>query len=297
MKYGVINLRIRESVTVKLSVFTVVTPDLTPEQLVDAAKETGLDGIEWRFKDVPEEFKQEEPSFWRNNRCSIDPSLPEQEMLAFRTLTESRGLEVVSVTPYLNVDDLDATEHAFSTAKLLGAGMIRVGIAGYNGSESYPALYEKTVRYLKEAEHLAKQYGVRGVVETHHNTIAPGAAMTHRLVSHCDPGHIGVLFDPGNMVYEGYENLKMSLELLGPYLAHVHVKNSKWVSSSLRPDGTLAWQATWAPLKEGIIDYAKVFEYLKGVGYDGYLGIEDFSGQLTSRELLRSFVEFVRERW
>ncbi|MNN87020.1 hypothetical protein D3C81_2045100 [compost metagenome] len=98
------------------------------------------------------------------------------------------------------------------------------------------------------------------------------------------------------MVHEGYENLKMDLELLGPYLAHVHVKNAKWAVSGTRPDGSHAWESSWAPLREGIIDYAKVFGYLKDVGYDGYLGIEDFSGQLKSRELLKSFVEFVRER-
>ncbi|MDF2924265.1 MAG: xylose isomerase [Paenibacillaceae bacterium] len=280
----------------KLSVFTVVTPDLTPEQLVDAAKDAGIDGIEWRFKGIAEEAKNQAPSFWGNNLCSIDPELPQDSMLVYKNLTESRGLEVVSVTPYLNVDDLDATEHVFSTAKLLGAKMIRVGVAGYDGTAPYPALYEKTVRYLKEAERLAKQYGVKGIVETHHNTISPSAGLAHRLVSHCDPDHIGVLFDPGNMVHEGYENLKMGLELLGPYLAHVHVKNTHWVTDGQRADGTVNWKSDWAPMGGGIIDFAKVLEYLKQVGYDGYLGIEDFSKQYESRELLKQYAKFVKER-
>lgn len=280
----------------KLSVFTVVTPDLTPEQLVDAAKDAGIDGVEWRFKDVPDEVKGEAPSFWRNNLCSIDPRLDQDGMLAFKQLTESRGLEVVSVTPYLNVDDLDATEHVFSTAKLLGAKMIRVGVAGYNGTVAYPHLYEKTVSYLKEAERLAKQYGVKGIVETHHNTIAPSAGLAHRLVSHCDPDHIGVLFDPGNMVHEGFENLKMGLELLGPYLAHVHVKNTLWKIDGKRSDGTVAWKSDWAPLRGGIIDFAQVIGYLKELGYDGYLGIEDFSGQYESKELLKTYAQYVKER-
>lgn len=280
----------------KLSVFTVVTPDLTPEELVKAAREAGLDGVEWRFKEVPKDVNGEKPSFWGNNLCSIDPSLSEPEMLKFKEITEAGGLEVVSVTPYLNEMNLDATEHVFHTARLLGAKMIRVGAASYDGTQSYPELYETTVRYLKEAERMAKQYGVKGIVETHHKTIAPSASLAHRLVSHCDPDHIGVLFDPGNMVHEGYENFRMGMQLLGPYLAHVHVKNAHWVQDGRREDGTANWRSEWAPMREGIINFGSLLSDLKSVGYDGYLGIEDFSEQYASGELLKQFGEFMRER-
>jgi sugar phosphate isomerase/epimerase len=280
----------------KLSVFTVVTPDLSPEELVDTAKDTGLDGVEWRFKETPEEVKQEEPSFWGNNLCTIDPNLAPEQMVRFKELTESRGLEIASVTPYLNALNLEETEHVFSTAKLLGAKMIRVGSAGYNGTESYTELFDKTSKYIKEAERMAKQYGVKGIVETHHKTITPSAGLAHRLVSQCDPDHIGVLFDPGNMVHEGFEDFKMGMELLGPYLAHVHVKNAHWKSSGKRGDGTLEWNSEWAPMTEGIVNFTEVFNYLKSVGYDGYLGIEDFSKQYKSKELLQQYAAFVKER-
>lgn len=280
----------------KLSVFTVVTPDLSPEELVDTAKEAGLDGVEWRFKETPEGVKQEEPSFWGNNLCTIDPKLAPEQMLRFKELTESRGLEMVSVTPYLNALNLEETEHVFSTAKLLGAKTIRVGSSAYDGTVSYTELFDKSAKYIKEAERMAKQYGVKGVVETHHKTIVPSAGLAHRLVSQCDPDHIGVLFDPGNMVHEGFEDFKMGLELLGPYLAHVHVKNAHWKSSGQRKDGTLEWKSDWAPMTEGIVNFTEVFNHLKSVGYDGYLGIEDFSKQYGSKELLKQYVAFVKER-
>ncbi|MEC0331319.1 sugar phosphate isomerase/epimerase [Paenibacillus macerans] len=280
----------------KLSVFTVATPDLTPEELVLTAREAGLDGVEWRFKGVPAEAKDEAPSFWRNNLCSIDPGLSDTEMLRFKEITEAQGLEVVSVTPYLNSLNLEETDRAFRAARLLGAKMIRVGAVGYDGSTPYPELYEATVRYLKEAERMAKQYGVKGVVETHHNTIAPSAGLAHRLVSHCDPEYIGVLFDPGNMVHEGYERFKMGLELLGPYLAHVHVKNAVWTQDGARADGTAGWRSEWAPLASGIVDFRTLLYDLKSAGYDGCLGIEDFSGQYDSKTLLKAFAEFMRER-
>lgn len=280
----------------KLSVFTVATPDLTPEELVQAAREAGLHGVEWRYKEIPADAAGEAPSYWRNNLCSIDPSLPDNELLRFKQITEAAGLDMVSVTPYLNHLGLEETEQAFHAARLLGAKMIRVGAAGYGDGTPYPELYDKTVRYLKEAERLAKQYGVKGVVETHHFTIAPSAGLAHRLVSHCDPDLIGVLFDPGNMVYEGYEQFKMGLELLGPYLAHVHIKNAAWIETGKHKDGAAEWRCEWASLHNGVVDFGRLLADLKSVHYDGYLGIEDFSGTWNSRAMLRQFAEFIHER-
>ncbi|WP_145140453.1 sugar phosphate isomerase/epimerase [Paenibacillus sp. Y412MC10] len=280
----------------KLSVFTVVTPDLTPEELVLAAKDAGLDGVEWRFKEVPAGAAGEKPSFWSNNLCSIDPSLPADQMQKFKDLALAQGLEVASITPYLNHLDLKDTEHVFRTAQQLGAKMIRLGVAGYNASADYNELYDKTVRYLKEAEQMAQQYGVKGIIETHHGTIAPSAGLAHRLVSHCSPDHIGVLYDPGNMIHEGFEHSRMGLQLLGPYLAHVHIKNAEWVREGTREDGTVKWRSKWAPMREGIVDFTSLLNDLKSVGYDGYLGIEDFSEQYTSRELLKEFAQLMRER-
>ena len=37
---------------------------------------------------------------------------------------------------------------------------------------------------------------------------------------------LGIIHDVGNMVYEGYERYEMGLSILGPYLAHVHVKSA-----------------------------------------------------------------------
>lgn len=279
----------------KLSVFTVVTPDLTPEELAAEAKAAGLDGIEWRYKEIPEDAKNEEPSFWRRNLCSIDPRSSDEELERFRSLTLDHGLEVVSVTPYLNVDDLEATEAVFRAAQKVGAGMIRVGVPWYNQTVPFPVLYEKAVAYLRAVEPMAKKYGVKGVVEIHHQSIAPSASAAYRLVSHCDPEHIGVLFDPGNMVHEGFENFRMGLELLGPYLAHVHIKNSGWVRKGTREDGTAVWSSEWFPLGEGIVDLQALIGDLKAVGYAGYLGLEDFSKQYGSKELLHAFAKRLRE--
>jgi sugar phosphate isomerase/epimerase len=278
----------------KLSVFTVVTPDLTPEELAVAAKDAGIEGIEWRFKETPQEVKNEKPSFWRNNLCTIDPSATDAELERFVRAAQDNGLSTVSVTPYLQAGDLKSTERVLQVAQKLGARMIRVGVPGYDGTKHFNQLFDLASEYLKNVEPLAKQYGVKCLIETHHNTITASASSAYRLVSNLDPAHIGVLFDPGNMLHEGYENFRMGMELLGPYLAHVHIKNTGWKKTDTHEDGSQAWTSYWEPNLQGIVNWRQVLTDLKAVGYDGYLGVEDFSGLYESKELLKKYGEQTR---
>jgi sugar phosphate isomerase/epimerase len=292
----------------KLSVFTVATPDLNAEELASAAAAAGIDGIEWRFRGIPENAISEEPSYWRNNRCSVDPSRWEEQIPVFREAAVSQGRRSIALVPYLNCGDLSATEQAFQAAAGLGASMMRVGVPGYDRKTSYPELYRKAVDYLSEVQDLAKQYKIKALVETHHSTIAPTASLAYRLVQSLEPQHVGVLYDPGNMVHEGYENHRMGLELLGPFLAHVHVKNAGWfeagandsqkASVTEQSNGmslNIPWKCHWTPLTEGMVDWVQMFRDLRAVGYDGYYGIEDFSGALDSKAMLQHFADVFTE--
>lgn len=275
----------------KLSVFTVATPDLQPEELAKAAADAGIEGIEWRFKEIPEEAAGEKPSFWRHNRCSMDPNGTQEDWLEFQQAADKHGRRSLAVVPYLTCGDVEATEKVMQAAKLIGASFIRAGIPGYDRKRNYNELYDQAVRYLHEVQDLAAAYGVKAVVETHHLTIAPSAGLTHRLVSHFNPQHIGVLYDPGNMVHEGYENYRMGLELLGPYLAHVHVKNGGYRKTPAEDGTSAAWSGEWVPLNQGAVPWKQVIQDLQSVGYEGYYGIEDFSGMFESREMLLRFAE------
>jgi sugar phosphate isomerase/epimerase len=278
----------------KLSVFTVSTPDLTPEQLAAAAKQAGIDAIEWRYKEVADDALQEAPSFWRNNLCSISPFGDQAHLEGFKKAAEAHGLETLSVTPYLQAGDVEGTEKVLAAARQLGARFIRVGVPGYDRTKHVRELIELELSYLKEVAPLCKQYGIKGLLETHHGTIAASASATLRLCEGFDPDSIGVLYDPGNMVYEGFENYRMGMELLGPYLAHVHVKNAGWDVSGTTQDGSVIWKCGWKPLKGGVVPIAGMIEDLKAVGYEGYLGIEDFSNELPSKEMLQHFADYMR---
>jgi len=276
----------------KLSVFTVSTPDLTPEQLIVHAKEAGLQGIEWRYKEISKELRKQPPSFWGNNYCTIDAAqVTDTELDALSESVQRHGLTSIALAPYLTAGDVEGTELAMRRAARLGAKYIRVGVPRYDRTENYNVLYKFELDYLAKVEELSKRYGVKGLIETHHVTIAPSASLSYRLVNSFDPDHIGVLYDPGNMVFEGYENYRMGMELLGPYLAHVHVKNAAWFPGETPED---PWKARMYTMDRGIVDWLQVVRDLKSVGYDGWFGVEDFSGTHDSPTMLKTYVNWFR---
>jgi sugar phosphate isomerase/epimerase len=87
-----------------------------------------------------------------------------------------------------------------------------------------------------------------------------------------------------------FEDRRIGAELLGPYLAHVHLKNAAFE----RPEEGGVWKPRWALLEDGLVDFGLVFETLDALGYEGWVVIEDFSGARPSRETLEHNLQFVR---
>lgn len=258
-----------------------------PEEAVQELERAGYDGVEWRMTHVPETLKSEPPSFWGNNLCTLEPT--EEDARRGRDLAERAGLGVAGLGTYIRVGDLDTTARMMRLAGIAGAPWVRVGV-GTMGDGSYAEKFDAAKDFLAGAEALAGEYGVKALVEIHHGTICPSASLAHRLVFGFDPGRVGVIFDPGNMVHEGFEDYRIGLELLGPYLAHVHLKNAAFE----RPEGGGVWEPRWAPLEDGVVDLEVLLEALRGVGYDGWLVVEDFSAVRPSTQALRHNLGLVR---
>ncbi|THF75096.1 sugar phosphate isomerase/epimerase family protein [Cohnella fermenti] len=298
----------------KLSVFTVSTPDLTPSETCEAAKAAGIEGIEWRCKDTPAEVLNEAPSYWGHNRSTLATAPSPAEIASLNDAVAASGRSSIALVPYLTCGDLEGTEALFRLAKTIGASMIRVGVPGYQAEIGYHPLFEKATAYLNEVEAMARDYGVQALIEIHHGTIIPSASAAFRLASRYDPERIGVLLDPGNMIYEGMENFRMGMEILGPYLAHVHVKNAGWqpqrlADGSEHPNAAKAagapgadaspldpidWACGWRSIASGAVPWRTILRELDAVGYRGWLGVEDFSGSYGTAEMLRTFATQIR---
>jgi sugar phosphate isomerase/epimerase len=88
------------------------------------------------------------------------------------------------------------------------------------------------------------------------------------------------------MKAEGMMDFKISVEMLGPYLAHVHAKNCAWIAPcKYREDGSTVWELAWVPIERGMVEWDDVVQCLRSVGYDEWISFEDFSDIPTEMKL------------
>ena len=273
--------------TPRLSVFTAMLPDLTPEEAAGAIATAGYDGVEWRVTTVPEALRDHPPSFWGNNRCTFEPT--SADALRAGDLAATHGLAIPNLGSYPPAGDLEAVEAIIRFAEVCGAPQVRVMPFAMSGT-TYTRAFEASRSSLAQIEGVARRSGVRALIEIHHQTIVPSASLARRLVDGLDPEFVGVIHDAGTMAFEGFEDYRIGLEVLGSYLAHVHVKNAKFGP----PDATGTARPWFSPFDDGVVDFDTLFMALHDAGYDGWVSVEDFGYTGSSREALREDAAFVR---
>ena len=270
----------------RFAVFTVCLPEYTPAEAVAGLRAAGYDGVEWRVVDQ-RPAPDGTPGFWAGNRCTWPLASFVEDAPRIRALTEGAGLAMPAVGTYVGCGDPAAVERAMRGAAALGAPQLRVNVPSYDGTTGYLRLRDRSLVEYGEVAALARAHGLRALVELHHGGLLPSASAAATFLGRFDPRDVGAIYDPGNMVHEGHEQYRLGLEVLGPYLAHVHLKNARWEAAGTRADGSVAWRAAWAPLAEGVVDVAALFRALRLVGYDGWVSFEDFSTGRPLAERMR----------
>ena len=276
------------------SVFTASTPDWTPKTATKTLAAQGWDGIEWRITD---QIDAETPGFWAGNRATWPLTGLEDNLEEIARITADAGLGFSALGGYARCDNHEDVERVLSATARLGAGKVRVttlplGTSRMGGGEpsgrSYPDLFAETKQHFGWVAERAAHHGVKALVELHHQTVISSASAALRLLEGLDPRHVGVIHDLGNLLIEGQEENLAGLQMLGDYLAHVHVKNARWVSTGTEGDGVLAgtvtWANEWATLRAGQASVADYFRALASVGYDDWVAVEDFSTELPLAE-------------
>lgn len=275
------------------AVFAVMMPEYSPAEAAPLLREAGYEGVEWRVT-RPAYRPDSAPSYWSNNRCTIDIATVDQYAPELARLTRDAGLEMPALGTYLNYRDLPDIERAMRAAAEMGVPRLRVGPAAYDRAIGYPKLFAATLAGFVDVQKLAQTYGVQACIEIHPGNICSSPSLAERLLRHFDPRYIGAILDPGNMIHEGYEDWRLGMEVLGPYLAHVHLKNAGWEVAGARPTGETDWRGTAAAIDRGIIDFRRVLEDLRAVGYDSWGSFEDFSASGSTRDKLARNIAYMR---
>ena len=268
MKVGVFTAMMVEG-----RVFDGTGRKLPPDQYIEQIAAAGYRGIEWGIADS----------------YALTPAMAERDAQRLSRLGRDYGLKTVAVASSAVAHDLDAVQRMLDIAASFHAPALRIGLRAYDPGKNYGAQVKRCGEDLAGALHIARSYKIRLVLEIHFGFLLPSPSLAQRFISQFEPAVAGIIFDPGNMVVEGGEPWPLSVEILGDYLDHVHVKNLQWTWTNLdwkeHPTRHKHWQWQLAPLDKGQVNWPQVIAALRRMNYRGWLTLEDFSTRPLKQKL------------
>lgn len=273
---------------------SVMLPELTMEEQAGLLARLGFDGIEWRVRRVPEGARGRGYSNWGEHRNDLTPENFVKNAGRMRQVAADHGLVIAGLATNPPATDLEQIRLLAEGAAACGAPFVRVGCPrGYDGSVNYHVLYEEAVEAYGCALEILAPYGVKAALEIHGGTICVSASLAHRIVSHWPAERVCVIYDPQNMVVDGYETTELALELLGAYVGHVHAGGHRPVEKRRDELGTVQWAWPGTALAEGLYSYPRMLKKLRAMGYQGFISIEDFR-ELPAEDKLREGIGYLR---
>lgn len=278
----------------KISLVTTIMPEYTLEEIAKIASDIGYQGLEIRVKDTTKKEKTKGYSFWGNHKFDLGVSNLSNKASYAKETCDKYKLEICMLATYLFPSDFEKIEEVCKNMSTLGCRKLRVWAPFFRGNADYKKILSLTIKDLTRVEKIVKRYKVQAVLEIHHGTIASSASLAFQIVKDFDPKYIGVIYDPGNLVIEGFENYNIGLQLLNKYVAHVHIKNSKLIIKGKRADKSKIWVGKFCNMLEGFADIRQFVKDLKNTGYKGWLSNEDFSTRVT-REKLQADYKYLRD--
>jgi len=281
---------------VRYSATTVMMPQLDLVEQAALLQRLGFDGVEWRVRRVTDQQRAQGFSEWGAHKNDLTPENFVANAGRMKKVAADHGLAIAGIASAATADDIEQVKLLAEGAAACGAPSFRVwGPRWYDRATPYQVLFDEAVAAFDKALDAIKSYGVKIILEVHGNTIHVSASLAHRLVSHWSPDRICCIFDPQNMVSDGFETTEIAVELLGPYLGHVHAGGHKPVEKGRdEATGTVEWEWPGCPMSEGLYDFRRLLKKLKAVDYKGFISIEDFRSDVALEEKLREGIGYLR---
>jgi L-ribulose-5-phosphate 3-epimerase len=198
-------------------------------------------------------------------------SIAEVEEIA--GLAREVGLEISSVMagthwqfPLSSTDEqirikgIEGIEHALKVAQAAGTDAVLVVPGLVDANTSYAAAHELSGKSLRELLPVAQDLGVMMLLENVWNKFLLSPLETREFIDSFASPYVQAYFDVGNILLYGFPH--QWIEILGERVKRVHIKD---FSVGTRQ---------FVGLLQGDVDYPRVVNALRGIGYDSFLTAE-----------------------
>jgi len=155
--------------------------------------------------------------------------------------------------------EFEQLQRTIDLAAFFGARSIRV-VPG----NDRPDTLDKVVPWFKRAAEYAAEKSIYMGIENHSVGIAGTPELITELAEKVGSPFFGILYEPGNLMYDTGTDYRAALEIMKGHIVHCHFKDCKPVG-----DGYEMQQ-----MGEGAIDFPWIVEQLDAAGYEGDLALE-----------------------
>ena len=257
----------------KTCIFTIIFQHTHLEEAIMKISEIGYEGVELMCR--PPHLTDETPM---------------KEVEKLKKVLDYYHLPVVNLATYTGgystlgdkecQDQLEKLKHYIKIAEILECPMVRHWDGGPSMRVAQEYHVQKAVYWFKKAADIAARSNKKLTIEIHNNGLVETPESSLRFVKLVNHANVGLIFDPGNMYITDCDYGTKSVEMLFPYIYHVHVKDELRVNDATLPrtfkdynfHGEEIFQHTL--LGEGGSDHLPSFKQLVKMGYQGYVSTE-----------------------
>jgi len=245
----------------KLCGHTMGTPERDIFETIRLFSEIGYEGIEIRCAEDGH----------------IDPErITDEQIKEIRKAAHDAGIEIACLTPYyknyLTPEEREKSIAGMKRTIEVAAALDCKRVRSYGGitppkNRSASEVWRRTVEGIRIVAEFAERFGVTICIENHAGTLTMSARETADFVADVNHPNVGILYDHAWVRVAGRETASEAVQIMKPYIRHVHVKDWKFVGGDTENRRACL-------LGEGDIEWREVISALLAIGYDGFLSDE-----------------------
>ena len=258
----------------KVCAHTMSTPQLEIEEAVPFIAQLGFEGIEIVCSD--------------DYKCAL-PLKPSQEQLNdLKALAEDHNLAIADIVPYAKEFNslinerrrraIDEIKRVIDIADFLYCPSVRI-LAGEDATEQFPTSLELLIESLIEIAEYLSNTEITANIENHVTTEAISAEKTVEIVRLVRSNHIGIIYDPANLIVLGDQDCKKTYQIQAPFINHIHLKDLILIDDVPTPQVIGGRTIEFPPYHpqqfgKGQIPLEKILGFIVKDAYKGFVSVE-----------------------
>jgi L-ribulose-5-phosphate 3-epimerase len=241
--FGSTNIASTEKI--KVYIFSKHLQLLNYNDLADAVKEMGFDGIDLAVRPGGH----------------VEPDRVEEDLPKAAEAMKKVGFAPSLMTTAVSDANNETDKRLLTTASKLGFKDYRMNWYHYPENKLMPEALKELAEKVKDLGKLNRDLGIIGYYQNHAGlNIGSVIWEIYELIKDADKQFMGVQYDIRHAMFEGAESWQNGLRLIHPRIKNVSLKDFRWQQKNGK------WVVEDVPIGEGMIDFKSYFKLLKQYG-------------------------------